>query len=203
MKRLTISILLLMLTCAVWAFEQQDVKQAAPAAKEKMPMMPGMMHGAMRGMGPGTMMGQGPGPMGILNLTDEQKGKIEDLHLAHQKDITPLRAELQKQQSSLKLELTADKFNESKVKSIQGEISKLQSEIAAKMVQHLRAVRDVLTAEQKKKFDEHILSGGPMGPGPMKGGGMMGHGGMKGHRGMMGGAGAGGPMCNGACNCMQ
>jgi Spy/CpxP family protein refolding chaperone len=203
MKRLIVPIILLTLALVVSMFAQQDEQKQAPPMKEKMPMMPGMMHGAMRGMGPGMMKGPGAGPMGMLNLTEEQQAKVQDLHLAHQKEIIPLQSELQEQKASLKLEITADKFNESKVKSIQGEISKLQSEMAMKMVLHQRAVRDLLTPEQKKKFDEHILSAGPMGPGPMMGGGMMGRGGMKGQAGMMGGRGAGGPVCNGACSCMQ
>jgi hypothetical protein len=86
---------------------------------------------------------------------------------------------------------------------MQGEISKLRSELAMKMVLHQRAVRDLLTTEQKKKFDEHILSAGPMGPGRMMGGGMMGRGGMKGGPGMMGGRGPGRPGCKGTCSCMQ
>ena len=203
MKRLTIPILLLTLALVVSAFAQQDEKQQAPTMKEKMPMMRGMMHGSMQGMNHSMMKMPGGGPMGMLNLTDEQKAKMQDLRLAHQKEVIPLRSELQKQVASLKLEITADKFNESKVKSMQGEISKLRSELAMKMVLHQRAVRDLLTTEQKKKFDEHILSAGPMGPGRMMGGGMMGRGGMKGGPGMMGGRGPGRPGCKGTCSCMQ
>ena len=44
MKRLTILILILMLALVVSAFAQQDEQKQAPPMKEKMPMMPGMMH---------------------------------------------------------------------------------------------------------------------------------------------------------------
>jgi hypothetical protein len=116
---------------------------------------------------------------------------------------------LQKQHAAMQLEITAEKFNESKVKSIQGEISKLMSEIAMKTVLHQRAVRDLLTPDQKKQFDQHILAGGmmgghgPMGPGGMKGrGGMMGRQGM-GHGGMMHSGAMNGSMDCGQCKCMN
>jgi Spy/CpxP family protein refolding chaperone len=203
MKRLTILILLLILTLVVSAFARQDEQKQAPTMKEKMPMMPGMMHGSMQGMNHGMMKMSGGGPMGMLNLNDDQKTKMQDLRLAHQKEIMPLRSELQKEEVGLKLEIIADKFNESKVKSIQNEISRLRSDLAMKMVLHQRAVRDLLNPDQKKKFDEHILSAGPMGAGQMMGGGMMGRGGMKGPGGVRGGRAPGGPQCNGACSCMQ
>lgn len=211
MKRLIGPMILLVLVSLAPVLAQQE-QQKQP---EKQPMgQMGMMHQMMPGMMQGDMQarmhGSGSGPMGLPKLTEEQQTKLQDLRLAHEKEVLPLRAELEKQRVNLKLELTADKFNESKAKSIEGEISKLTSEIASKMVQHLRAVRDLLTPEQKKVFDQHILSGGPMGPGGMmgqgmmRGGGMTGHAGMMGHGGMMGpAAGDVGPHGPGVCNCMK
>ena len=145
MKRTTVALLLLMVFLAASAFGQQE------PVKEKVPK-PGM--GMMRGQG-------APGAMaGILKLTDEQRAKIQDLRLAHQKEMLPLRTELQKLQANMKLEITADKFNEGKVKSIQGEMSKLMNDIGSKTILHQRAIRDLLTPEQKKQFDSRILSGG-------------------------------------------
>jgi Spy/CpxP family protein refolding chaperone len=191
----------------VSAFAQQDQQKQPMPGAAKMGMAPGMMHGGMMER----MGGQQGGPMAFLKLTDEQKTKIQDLHLAHQKDMVQAQAEIQKQHAAMKLELTADKFNEGKVKSIQAEISKLTGDLALKTALHQRAVRDLLTVEQKKQFDQHILSGGmggPMGPGGMMGrGGMMGQGGMMKHQGMGGGMmgrkGMNGPAPDGGCNCMK
>ena len=124
--------------------------------------------------------------MGLGALTAEQQTKMQDLRLAHQKEMLPLRTQLQKLQADLKLEITADKVNENKVKSMQGEISKLTSDLAGKRFAHMRSVRDILTPEQKKKFDERILTGGMMGQGPQGAGAMMGPRRMKGRGGMMG-----------------
>ena len=161
---MTVVMLMLTIFLGALAFAQQDPQKApAPAAGKmgRMEMMKGMMQG--KG-GPGGM-------MGLMKLTDEQRTKIQDLRLAHQKEMIPMRADLQKLHANMKLEITADKFNESKVKSIQGEISKVMNEMASKMILHQRAVRDLLTPEQKKQFDERILSGGMMGNrGGMRGG---------------------------------
>jgi Spy/CpxP family protein refolding chaperone len=198
MKRITVVLLMLTIFLGVLAFAQQEPQKAPtpPAGKMgKMGMMQGMMHG--KG-GPGAM-------MGLLKLTDEQRTKIQDLRLAHQKEMIPLRADLQKLHASMKLEITADKFNESKVKSVQADISKVMNEIASKTILHQRAVRDLLTPEQKKKFDERILSGGMMGNRGrmMQRGGRMAPGrGMGMHQGMPG---MGGPMMQGdgkgECKC--
>jgi Spy/CpxP family protein refolding chaperone len=166
MKRTLVVMLMLTLFLGALAFAQQEPQKAAAPQAGKMGQM-GMMHG--KG-GPG-------GKMGLPKLTDEQKTKIQDLRLAHQKEMMPLRADLQKLHASMKLEMTADKFNESKVKSIQADISKVMNEIASKTIVHQRAVRDLLTPEQKKKFDERILSGRMMGNGGGMQGGMQGPGG--------------------------
>lgn len=181
MKRLIILFIVLSLVLLVSAFAQQEKQKAPAAGMGKMGMMPGMMHGEMAG----AMGGQQGAPMAFLKLSDEQRTKIQDLGLAHQKELVSLRAELQKQHANMKLEMTADKFNEGKVKSIQGEATKLMGDIAMKTALHHRAVRDLLTPEQKKQFDQRILSGGMMGGGMMGKGGMMGRGGMMGKGGMM------------------
>ena len=179
---MTVVLLVLTLFLAVLAFAQQEPQKAPapPAGKMgKMGKMQGMMQGMMQGKG-------GPGAMmGFQKLTDEQRTKMQDLRLAHQKEMIPLRSDLQKLQANMKLEITADKFNESKVKSVQGEISKVMNEIASKTILHQRAVRDLLTPEQRKQFDARILSGGMMGNGGDMRGGMMAPGKMMQNRGKM------------------
>ena len=144
MKQLIASLALIaLLVCGLAA-----QPTAAPPAPTFQPDTPphGRMH--MPGLAPG------------LDLTADQRSKMEDLQLAHVKEMMPLRTEMEKHHNDLKAELTADKYNESKVRSIQADIAKLESEIAMKQFSHLRAVRDLLTAEQKKKFDLHIMTGG-------------------------------------------
>jgi len=113
----------------------------------------------------------GDGPwhmMRMLELTESQESQILDLKLEHEKQILPLRTELNELRTQMKLELTADSFNENKVSKIMEQMSNLQKKIHMKRVTHQRAVRDILTEEQKKKFDLHILSRGDKGKGNLK-----------------------------------
>ena len=156
--------------------------QQGPGMGHKMQGGPMMQKGEMQGS-------RGGGMMGNLNLTDEQRAKVEDLMTQQQRESIPVRAQLQKLHADLKLEITADKYDAGKVKGIQSEISKLTSEMMSKHIAHQRAVRDLLTPEQRKQFDRHILAG-PQGPhfrrggmgGPMQGGPGM-QGGMQHRRG--------------------
>ena len=105
--------------------------------------------------------GNGPRQMmKMLELTEAQESQILDLKLDHEKQIMPLRTDLKELRSQMKLELIAEKFNENKVSKLMDQMSDLQKEIHMKRALHQRAVRDVLTEEQKKKFDLHILSRG-------------------------------------------
>jgi protein CpxP len=105
-----------------------------------------------------------------LGLTDEQQKRVGELRLNLQREILPLSAELQRMRTILKLEITADKYDAAKVKSLQSDIAKVMNEIGTKRIGHQRAVRELLTPEQRTKFDQHILSG-PEGRRGMRGDG--------------------------------
>lgn len=96
--------------------------------------------------------------MRALDLSEEQQSRISEMQLQLQRDITPLKAKIHNLRADLKLVLTAEKFDAETFKRLNGEITKLQEEIKLKQLMHQRAIRDLLTAEQKKKFDLHILS---------------------------------------------
>ncbi|MGD9899686.1 MAG: Spy/CpxP family protein refolding chaperone [Calditrichaceae bacterium] len=117
--------------------------------------------------------------MAAMDLTDEQQAKITDLRLQMEKEVLPLRNEMDKLRGELRLEMTAEKFNEGKVKKISGEMSTIREKMQLNRMKHQRAVRDLLTPEQQKQFDLQMLSG-------------KGHGGMCGNR--MDGNGRGGMM---------
>jgi Spy/CpxP family protein refolding chaperone len=94
----------------------------------------------------------------ILDLSDEQKSQMLDLHLQLEKEVLPLQSEIEKLHADLKGEMIAEKFNEASVKKLLDRISDLRQNIQYKRIMNQRAVRDLLTADQKKKFDLHILS---------------------------------------------
>ena len=94
----------------------------------------------------------------MLNLSDEQKTKIEDLRLNFQKEKLPLQSKIRELKTNLKLESTKDNYDEKKVDQTLDQIEALKKEMYKKRIDHMRSVRNILTDEQKKKFDMHILS---------------------------------------------
>jgi len=93
-----------------------------------------------------------------LDLTEEQRSKIADLRLDMQKEMTTVRAQAASLRAELKLAMVADKFDEGKVKNLHGKLSELRAKMSLKKLMNKRAVRNLLTPEQQKKFDMKMLS---------------------------------------------
>lgn len=128
------------------------------------------------GLGPGRgERGAGPGLWldRMLDLSTEQQAKIQDLRLQHQKEMLPLRSQLESLRNDLKLAMTADKFDKSKAEKIIADMEKIRSRLETARMLHHQAIREILTPEQRKEFDMHLLSGkgfrsprAPRGEGP-------------------------------------
>jgi|GEM_PF-3253109 Spy/CpxP family protein refolding chaperone len=133
-------------------------------------MGPGMMWdrgcGGM-GMGPGMM---GIGPMHMLNLTDEQRDKIEKIHDAEHKKHLDVAGKMFEQQTRLRDLTQEDKPDPKKVGAAYGEIAKLQQQMLEAHVQAFNQMQDVLTREQRDQLKQWRRGGygpgyGPHGPG--------------------------------------
>lgn len=104
-----------------------------------------------------------PGMCGI-EFTDEQQAKLDKLRLDGQKVRLERRAQMVDLQAKLKLAMTADKYSQKDIDDIAAKMGKFHQEAVLMRAKHLKEVRDMLTPEQRIKFDQHILSG-PMGKG--------------------------------------
>jgi Spy/CpxP family protein refolding chaperone len=120
------------------------------------------------------MMGEGCMMLkAIPNLSEEQKGKLEKLNLDHQKMMITAKAEMEKQALEMKA-LMKDPVDVKKAEAKIDEMAKMHADMQKKCLAHCLAVRALLTAEQKAKFDEMDCCG-------MGGCQMHMQGGMKGH----------------------
>ncbi len=106
--------------------------------------------------GRGSSSGERPSP--IAGLTAEQHGKIQEIKLATRKEALPLQTKLQALESELKLAITSDSFDESKVKSLVAEMGKIKVDLRMRRILSDQAVRALLTEEQRKGFDMNLLS---------------------------------------------
>jgi len=148
-------------------------------------------HGSGRGMGMGMghdMMG-GMGVFGMLDLSDDQRAKINTIFDAERKQHWTVGGKLLDERIKLRDLLYADEPDPKKVGAAYGEIAKLHQQMIEAHVRAVNQARAVLTAEQRDRLKQRrrgMMGGsgmeppgpaggghGPTGPGHMPGG-MMG-----------------------------
>ncbi len=119
--------------------------------------------GQMKGQG-----GQGPRQrlmqmrergLARLNLTDEQKKKMQKLRFDLQRKNIPIQSQIRLARLDIREQMTAEKPDRPKIEKLMKQVSDLQLQVKMNGVDHMFAVRDILTPEQLK--DWH----GMMGPG--------------------------------------
>jgi len=96
---------------------------------------------------------------GRLNLSDEQKSKISDLRLAHQKEMLPLQTELRSKMAELRLLKTEDKADLNKIDQLIDHSEKIRTKIQKAKVRHQLEIRKMLTPEQQRVWDSRALKG--------------------------------------------
>ena len=129
------------------------------------------------GYGPGA--GRGPGDYGNtgfnrLNLTDEQKTKIEALQIAYEKDVRPIREKMFDKSVALRRLWLQENPDKDKIYAAQKEVRTLRDKMEDKVTALRFEIRKVLTPEQQEKLASFGWGRG-MGFGPR--GGMRGQGG--------------------------
>lgn len=110
-----------------------------------------------------------------LGLTAEQTAKIGDLREAHLKDIKPLRDKMFSKRGELKLLWLQKTPDREKITAVQKEIGSLRDQMQDKMTSHRLAMLNILTPEQRTKFQalaaEKGFGSGGRGFGPRDGSG--------------------------------
>jgi Spy/CpxP family protein refolding chaperone len=163
------------------AIGQVDQGPGRPAGPGRgMGPQQGRRGGAQFGRGPGMMGGRGPAMAGrgqgmrgfgaglaALNLTDEQRTKVTDLHRAERDQAAPIQDELQLARKSLQRELFADKRDAGRVRDLSSTIAKLEQRLSDLHIRTATSIADVLTAEQRETMRlREDRRGGPGARGP-------------------------------------
>jgi len=172
MKRILIGAMAALLMAAVMSFAQNA------------PQTPGPM-GMGMGMGPRMAMDddedddmvRGPGMRCLmgLDLNDEQEAKLAVLQRDHQRKMLEMQSDLSGLKGKMMLLITDDSFSKKKVEEMIEKGSKSRKEMALERVLFMRAIRDMLNADQKILFDRNIMmahKGGHGMGGPGMGAGM-------------------------------
>ena len=129
----------------------------------------GMMNGyGGYGMGPGMMGGYGMGPLSALNLTDDQRSKINKIFDDERKQHWAVMGKMMDEQNKLRDLYEQSEPDPKKVGAAYGAIAKLRQQMLETHVQASNEVQKLLTKEQREQLEQRRRGGwGPgAGPGP-------------------------------------
>jgi Spy/CpxP family protein refolding chaperone len=108
-----------------------------------------------------------PAMENLPGITEEQKTKINELQVAHMKEMTAYQAELQKLEAELNQLEVAENADLNKINAKIDEISAVQNKMDKEGSKHRQAIRNILTPEQRVLFDAKGCKG-PQHAGCMK-----------------------------------
>ena len=97
------------------------------------------------------------GLFGIQNLTDAQKKQIQDIRQEMEKAMIPLKAQLELKHAELKTLLVSDKPDKAAIDKKIDEIGAIRIQMGKKWIGNRLEIRELLTPEQRPKFDEQTL----------------------------------------------
>ncbi len=89
-----------------------------------------------------------------LGLTDEQKARLKEHREKNQAQRKEYYQEIKAKQEQIRQELQNDQFDVNKVRQIHNELKELRSKMEDFRLEGIIEVRQILTAEQFKKFME-------------------------------------------------
>jgi protein CpxP len=99
----------------------------------------------------------GPGDMGMfrqLNLTDDQKAKIKQIHESYAERNKPLRDQLRAKRQELRQASEGGAFNEALATQKLTEMASLEAKLMGEGIRMHQETLSVLTAEQKAQLDQ-------------------------------------------------
>lgn len=139
-------------------------------------MGPGMGGGAMCPMCAGAgmvggMVGSTMDALGLLNLTNEQRNKIEELQDDLRKKNWDTYGKILDEQVKLRKLSQADPLDPKKIGAAYASVGKLQQQLAEMQAEHWNGMMAVLTQEQKERLKR--WQGGEPGMGMMSPSGVM------------------------------
>lgn len=89
-----------------------------------------------------------------LNLTEEQKAKIQSLMKEHRQAMAPIRESLQKSRAQLRELARAQVVDESAIRATSQQIGTSLGDLTIQQARLRQAIRAILTPEQNKRLDE-------------------------------------------------
>lgn len=98
------------------------------------------------------------GYLDLIDLTDEQKGQVEEIRRSFLPEVAGVRQSLRRKRLELSDLLFAEHPDMQAIEAGSMDISKLQTELEKKVIDHILQEKELLTPEQKKQFYAVIRS---------------------------------------------
>jgi len=89
----------------------------------------------------------------MLELSEVQREQIQEIRLNGQKGMLPLRNALQEKRARLRTLNTSEDYNKEAINEVVAEIGELRTAMLTMRMAHRQQVREILTDEQRIKFD--------------------------------------------------
>lgn len=105
----------------------------------------------------------------LPELTPEQQDRMDVAKQNHLRTILPIETDLQIKELELAALWRAEKFDARKITAKVREITELRGRLELERVNHLLAIREILTPEQRKGFMPMLFGRGRRGPLPDRG----------------------------------
>ena len=102
---------------------------------------------------------EGPGyqhRMDMLDLSDEQKGKMEAIYIQHQKSQIQVRNQIREKEAQLRTQMTQDNIDQARIFILIDEIGKLRTESMKSRTEAHIKIRALLSDKQKILFDQRM-----------------------------------------------
>ncbi len=97
------------------------------------------------------------GPHWKETLSDEQRAKLDKLHLDFAREKLPLKANVRRTKVEIALLVTQDKQDKKAIEKQLDAMLQLKRQIKLKKYAYLAATRNILTAEQRVSFDMDVM----------------------------------------------
>ena len=94
-----------------------------------------------------------PPPLNLPDLTDDQKVKIDKLHLKQMESMTPLKNQIREKRARLATILTTTPVDMNAADLVADELGKIHTLILKLMISQDQALRNLLTPDQQIIFD--------------------------------------------------
>lgn len=96
--------------------------------------------------------------LGMLNLTDEQKAELKEIHLAQMKLVQPMKDEISINKAKINAQIHKDNPDMKEITSLVEANGKILTEIQVNSIESKIKMRALLTDEQKVMFDSKSMT---------------------------------------------